>query len=54
MRYFLRELARQAGHGLDLARIDPRQWILASRESYKDMSYTRMEAVILGAIARPR
>jgi cell filamentation protein len=36
MRHFLRELARQAGRGLDLARIDPRQWILASHESYKD------------------
>ena len=50
MRYFLRELARQAGHTLNLTRIAPQEWNRASREADVNLNYKPMEAVIAGAI----
>jgi cell filamentation protein len=46
---YLKLLALQAGHPLDLARIDPPAWIEASRSSH-DANYDLMAEAILHAI----
>lgn len=33
--YFLEQLAQQAGHPIDLRRLDPKRWIAASRAAHK-------------------
>jgi cell filamentation protein len=48
---YLKLLALQAGHALELLRIDPASWIEASRMSH-DTKYDSMAAAILKAIAR--
>jgi cell filamentation protein len=48
---YLRQLAAQAGHDLDLARIDPVAWIEASKASHAT-DYTLMADVIRGTILR--
>ena len=32
--YFLEQLAEQAGHPIDLCRLDPQRWIVASRAAH--------------------
>jgi cell filamentation protein len=46
---YLKQLAEQAGHPLDLRRLDPRNWIDASKASHAT-DYAPMAAVILRAI----
>lgn len=61
-RAFLKLLARQAGHELDLRRIQPAAWLSASIRSHApantgslDLShYRELAAVIDGALPRPR
>jgi cell filamentation protein len=50
MRAFLQVLARQAGHEIDLIRIDPKEWNEASIEGYNTQDYRPMSAVIAGAL----
>ena len=49
-RTFLEILARQAGHEIDLARIDPRAWNEAAIESYHTLNYGPMRDIIAGAL----
>jgi cell filamentation protein len=49
-RAFLEILARQAGHKIDLARIDPKVWNEASKEGYYTQDHRRMRDVIAGAL----
>ena len=49
---YLKQLAAQAGHDLDLRRIDPTLWIEASKSSH-GADYEPMARVIRQAIARP-
>jgi cell filamentation protein len=49
-RAFLDILAGQAGHAIDLARIDPQAWNAASVKSYHTQDYRPMQRVITGAI----
>lgn len=51
MRPFLRELARQARHRLDIGRIDDRAWMQASVVSTRVQDYRPMGALIRSAIA---
>jgi cell filamentation protein len=52
MRFWLRELAAQAGHKLELKRIEPEPWIRASIAAHRlSRDYGPMVAVIKGAIA---
>ena len=44
-------LGQQAGHRIEMQRIDPEAWIDASRESFRTGSCELMVAVIAGAIA---
>lgn len=46
---YLKLLALQAGHGLELLHIDPASWIEASRMSH-ETNYDAMAATILKAI----
>ncbi len=46
---YLAQLADQAGHPLDLVRVDPQQWLAASRSSH-DGDYGPMSAEILRVI----
>jgi cell filamentation protein len=50
-RAFLVVLGRQAGHRIEMQRIDPEAWIDASRESFRTGECRLMYAVIAGAIA---
>jgi len=50
---YLRQLAEQAGHPLDLRRIDPKAWIEASKASHAT-DYSLMTDVILRAIGGNR
>jgi len=50
MRAFLEVLAEQAGHEIDLTRIDPQAWNDASRESYYTQNYRPMRNVVAGAL----
>lgn len=49
-RAFLEILAGQAGHEVDLARIDPRAWNAASLKGYHTRDYRPMQTVIAGAM----
>lgn len=49
---YLKQLAAEAGHRLDLARIDGTRWIEASIVSYA-ARYEAMAAVIREALVRP-
>jgi cell filamentation protein, protein adenylyltransferase len=50
-RAFLDLLAGQAGHTVDLARIDPRAWNAAAAKSFHTQDYRPMQRVIAGALA---
>jgi cell filamentation protein len=50
-RAFLGILGEQAGHRIEMQRIDPEAWIDASRESFRTGECRLMYAVIAGAIA---
>jgi fido (protein-threonine AMPylation protein) len=54
MRAFLGVLAEQAGHEIDLARIDPQAWNVASIEGFCIDDYGPMRDVIAGAIVDDR
>jgi cell filamentation protein len=49
-RAFLEILAEQAGHAIDLARIDPKAWNAAAIRGYHAQDYGPMRAVIAGAL----
>jgi cell filamentation protein len=49
-RAFLEILARQAGHEVDVACIDPGAWNAASIKGYHTQDYRPMQVVIAGAI----
>ncbi len=51
--FYLAQLAAQAGHPLDLARLDPRGWLAASRAAHGG-EYAPMAAEIRRALARRR
>ncbi|MDH5641035.1 MAG: Fic family protein [Nitrospira sp.] len=51
-RYFLKLLARQAGHKLDLQRIKPEPWHQASVHSFHG-KHEALEKIIRGAIVEP-
>jgi fido (protein-threonine AMPylation protein) len=53
LRAFLEVLARQAGHAVDLARIDSDAWNAASISGYHSQDYRPMCAVIAAALADP-
>jgi hypothetical protein len=46
MRAFLHVLAEQAGHQIDVTRIEPRAWNEASREADYTQNYRPMRAII--------
>jgi len=48
--YYLEQLAEQAGHKLDLSRLDPERWIAASRAAHNG-DYTPMSYEIERALA---
>jgi cell filamentation protein len=50
LRAFLAVLGRQAGHEVDMRRIDPRTWIEASRESFRTGDSKPMRDVIAFAV----
>ncbi len=49
-RAFLEILAKQAGHQIDLARIDPKPWNEAAKVSYYTQDYRPMRAIIARAL----
>jgi cell filamentation protein len=49
-RAFLEVLAKQAGHAIDLAGINPQAWNEAAKESYYTQNYRSMRDIIAGAI----
>jgi cell filamentation protein, protein adenylyltransferase len=49
-RAFLEVLAEQAGHRIDLARIDPEAWNEAAKVSYYTQDYRPMRAIIASAL----
>jgi cell filamentation protein len=49
-RAFLEVLAEQAGHEIDLARIDPDAWNEASKRSYYTQDYRPTQRIIAGAL----
>ena len=49
-RLFLRNLAHQAGHRLDIARIPREQWMAASVQGFRAQNYQPMAAVITHAL----
>ncbi len=51
--FYLAQLAAQAGHPLDLTRLDPQGWIAASRAAHGG-DYAPMAAEIRRALARRR
>jgi cell filamentation protein len=53
-RAFLEVLGRQAGHEVDLARIDPEAWNDAAIEGFRTGDYTLMREVIAAALVRDR
>src|ERR1700680_682646 len=50
-RAFLQILVEQAGHAIDLARIDPEAWNQAAVAGYHKQDYRPMCAVIMAAFA---
>ena len=50
LRAFLEVLAEEAGHRIDLARIDPEAWNEASRVSYWTQDYGLMRDIIAGSL----
>jgi len=52
LRAFLVVLGRQAGHRIEMQRIDPGAWNEASRESFGTADSKRMRDVIAGALIR--
>ena len=50
LRAFLEDLAEQAGHRLDLARIEPKAWNEASARAFHRMDYDPMRRIIAQAI----
>lgn len=50
LRVFLEMLAEQAGHRVDLARIDPDAWNEASKVSYWTQDYRLMRDIIVGTL----
>jgi cell filamentation protein len=50
LRAFLETLAKQAGHRIDLARVDPDAWNEASKVSYWTQDYRPMCDIIAGAM----
>jgi cell filamentation protein len=50
-RAFLQILAAQAGHEIDLARIEPEAWNAAESAGYHTQDYRPMHKVIAGALA---
>jgi len=54
LRAFLQILAKQAGHELDLARLDPRAWNQASINGYYSQDYRPMCTVIADALVGRR
>ena len=53
MRAFLNVLAKQAGHEIDLTRIDAQAWNVASIEGFFTQDYRPMRDVIAGALVEP-
>jgi cell filamentation protein len=51
-RAFLEILARQAGHEVDLACIDPNAWNAAAAKSFHTLDYRPMQYVIAAALVR--
>jgi cell filamentation protein len=49
-RAFLEVVAEQAGHKIDLARIDPQAWNEAAKVSYWTQDYRPMHEIIAGAL----
>jgi cell filamentation protein len=49
-RAFLEVLAKQAGHRIDLARINPEAWNEAAKVSYYAQDYGPMRDIIAGAL----
>lgn len=49
-RAFLECLGEQAGHTIDLARIDPNRWMDASIQGFRKGNYEPMRQVIAGAV----
>lgn len=49
-RAFLDILAGQAGHAIDLARVDPKAWNAGPAKSYHTQDYRPMQWVIAGAL----
>lgn len=49
-RAFLEIFAKQAGHQIDLARIDPEAWNEAAKLSYYTQDYRPMRDIIAGAL----
>lgn len=54
LRAFLEILAEQAGHAIDLARIDPQAWNAASIAGFHRQDYDPMRNVIAGALLEQR
>ena len=50
LRAFLEALAEQAGHRIDLARIDPDAWKEASKVGYYTQDFHPMRDIIAGAL----
>ena len=50
---YLKQLGQQAGHRIDLTRLEPKKWIEASRSAHA-AEYDRMSRVIEKAIIAPR
>ncbi len=51
LRAFLEILAEQAGHHIDLARVDPRAWNDASARSFHKLDYAPMRNIIVEAMS---
>jgi cell filamentation protein len=52
-RAFLQRLAEEAGHKVELQRIDPKAWNAASISSFRQASYDTMRQVILDILVEP-
>lgn len=50
---YLKQLTEQAGHRLDITRIQPRAWLEASKAAHR-ADYTPMSACIEGALVKER
>jgi cell filamentation protein len=52
-RAFLVVLGRQAGHRIEMQRIEPSAWNEASRVGFRTLDYKEMRRVIAGALVEP-